>query len=33
MDYIVNKQTDGLKDIKTKQLGMKNIAGISQQNN
>lgn len=32
MDYIVNKQTDGLKDIQTKQLGMKNIAGISQQN-
>lgn len=33
MDYIVNKQTDGLKDIQMKQLGMKNIAGISQQNN
>lgn len=33
MDYIVNKQTDGLKDIQTKQLGMKNIVGISQQNN
>lgn len=33
MDYIVNKQTDGLKDIQTKQLGMKNITGISQQNN
>ena len=23
MDYIVNKKTDGLKDIQTKQLGMK----------
>ena len=25
MDYIVNKKTDGLKDIQTKQLGIKNI--------